>query len=156
VLAWHLGLTPVIVWSIFHDPRMDFRFLLVGSVLPDVVDVVWLDPRYGHTLVVGAALLVGSVSLTRRGTAVRRAAVAVAIGFLLHLALDGIWTERDVFWWPFFGTDFPEGRLWPRGWSLVVQEAAGLVALRWFAARFHLDRDRVRRRRFLAHGTVSP
>ncbi len=155
MLLWHLGLTPFIVWSIFHDPRMDFRFLLLGSVLPDVVDAVWRDPRYGHTLVLNAALLVLSVVATRRGTAVRRAAVALAIGSLLHLALDGVWTERDVFWWPFFGADFPEGRLWPRGWSLAVQEVAGLAACWWFVSRFALG-ERTRRQAFRTAGTVTP
>lgn len=155
MLLWHLGLTPFIVWSIFHDPRMDFRFLLLGSVLPDLVDAVWLDPRYGHTLVVNAALLVLAVVATRRGTAVRRAAVALAIGALLHLALDGVWTNRDVFWWPFFGTDFPAGHLWPRGWHLWVEEGIGLVACWWFASRFALG-ERTRRRAFLHAGTVTP
>jgi hypothetical protein len=155
VLAWHLGLTPLIVWSIFHDPRMDFRFLLLGSVLPDIVDLVWLDPRYGHTLVLNAALLIGAVLVTRRGTAVRRAAVALAIGSLLHLALDGVWTDRHVFWWPFFGRSFPSGRLWPRGWHLVVEEAIGIAALWWFVARFALG-ERRRRHQFVATGTVTP
>ncbi len=155
MILWHLGLTPIVVWSVFRDPRMDFRFLLVGSLLPDVVDLVALDPAWGHSLVVNAGALVVALVAGRGRKAVRRALVALIIGSLLHLFLDAVWTDRDVFWWPLFGADVPSGRLWPRGWNLVGEELVGLVAVAWFVGRFSLG-EPSRRSLFLRTGTLVP
>jgi hypothetical protein len=68
---------------------------------------------------------------------------------LMHLALDGIWTRAEVFWWPFFGVTFPEGGLpeleRPLALALVL-ELAGVACLVWcwktfdFSDRANLDR----------------
>jgi hypothetical protein len=155
MILWHLGFTPLVVWSVFRDPRMDFRFLLIGSLLPDVVDAAVLDPAWGHSLVVNAGALGAALLIGRGRRAVRRALVALVIGSLLHLFLDATWTDRDVFWWPSFGLDVPPGRIWPRGWHLIGEELAGLVALAWFVGRFSLG-EPTRRRQFLRTGTLVP
>ena len=38
VLFWFAGLTIVAVWNVFHDPTIDHRMLVLGALLPDIVD----------------------------------------------------------------------------------------------------------------------
>ena len=39
MFLWFIGTAVVSVWYIFRDPRFDYRFLAVGAVLPDVIDL---------------------------------------------------------------------------------------------------------------------
>lgn len=117
MILWHLGLTTLIVRYVFRDPTMDLRWVLAGSLLPDLIDkpigaILWNDTFHNHRLFAHA--LVGPVVLltiamlaTRRGTTGRRAAVGVVIGCFVHLVLDGVWTSPEAFLWPLFGFDFP-------------------------------------------------
>ena len=66
--------------------------------------------------------------------------MALGIGWLFHLLLDGMWTDQVVFLWPFFGLDIPAGEMpyWPLAWERAlsdplrwVEEAAGLAYLAW-------------------------
>ncbi|NND04000.1 MAG: hypothetical protein HKN91_14560, partial [Acidimicrobiia bacterium] len=38
MLLWHLGATTALTRYAFRDERMDLRFLLLGAVLPDLID----------------------------------------------------------------------------------------------------------------------
>ena len=38
MLLWFLGTALLSVFFVFTDPRFDYRLLLVGSVLPDLID----------------------------------------------------------------------------------------------------------------------
>lgn len=117
MIFWHLGGTTLIVRYVFRDPAMDLRWVLAGSLLPDIIDkpigsMMWNDTFHNHRLyahaLVAPVLLLGLVmAVTRRGTPVRRAAIAVVIGCFVHLLLDGVWTSPEAFLWPFFGFDFP-------------------------------------------------
>ena len=52
----------------------------------------------------GAAVLLAAVMVGARGhRLVQRALLALPIGVLLHLVLDGAWTDTHAFWWPLFG-----------------------------------------------------
>ena len=131
---------------VYRDPKVDLRLLALGAVLPNLVDkpLTLLFPdsfpagrTVAHALVVSAAVMTVVLLTTRRGGR-RRAFMAVAIGMLLHLALDAMWTEPEVLFWPVLGVEFPPdagGGGWP---SLVVPfqspwnwilEAVGLVYL---------------------------
>ena len=131
---------------VYRDPKVDLRLLALGAVLPNLVDkpLTLLFPdsfpagrTVAHALVVSAAVMTVVLLTTRRGRR-RRAFMAVAIGMLLHLALDAMWTEPEVLFWPVLGVEFPPdagGGGWP---SLVVPfqspwnwilEAVGLVYL---------------------------
>jgi len=117
VIFWHLGPTTLIVRYVFRDPAMDLRWVLAGSLLPDLIDkpigaILWNGTFHNHRLfahaLVGPVLLLAlALVVTRRGTTVRRAAIAVVIGCFVHLLLDGVWTSPEAFLWPFFGFDFP-------------------------------------------------
>jgi hypothetical protein len=131
---WFAGLSVLLVWQVFHDPRIDYRLVVLGALLPDVVDGLFGGARVLHSLSFSVVLL-AVVMLVRRRP-LRRRLLAVPIGTFLHLVLDGMWARTDVFWWPFTGWSFGDPPLpsFDRSPVLVVaMEVAGLVALWWFA-----------------------
>ncbi len=117
MILWHLGITVLVVRYVFRDPKMDLRWIMVGSLLPDLIDKplgsIWFHDTFGthrlfaHALVFPVFLLFAAMAITRRGTALRRGAIAVVIGCFIHLVLDGVWTSPEAFLWPLFGFDFP-------------------------------------------------
>jgi hypothetical protein len=138
MLLWFVGLSALLVWEVFHDPRIDYRLVVAGALLPDVVDGVLGGPRVLHSLTFSVALLAVVMAATagRGRRLVRRRLLAVPIGTFLHLVLDGMWARTDVFWWPFTGWSFGDAPLPSFERSppiVVVMEVAGLVALWWFA-----------------------
>jgi hypothetical protein len=153
MLLWFAGASIVIVWSVFHDPAIDHRLLVAGALLPDVVDV-WSGGRWlAHSVLFSIVLLTGVMLGTVGRRLLRRRLLALPIGSFLHLVLDGMWTDKQVFWWPAYGTDFGGGALpsVDRGlWNLPL-ELLGLLALAWTVRRFVLA-DPQRRRTFLATG----
>jgi len=118
MILWHLGMTTLIARYVFRDAGMDLRWLAVGALLPDIVDkpiasIIWNDVFhthrvYAHALILPVAGLIVVMLVTRRGTAVRKAAIAMVLGWFVHLVLDGVWASPEAFLWPFFGADFPE------------------------------------------------
>jgi membrane-bound metal-dependent hydrolase YbcI (DUF457 family) len=141
VLLWFAGLAVVVVWQVFHDPAIDYRLVVVGALLPDLVDAAAGGPGLPHTLVFSAALLAAVMVGTRGRRPLRRRLLALPIGTFLHLVLDGIWARSHTFWWPFLGTSFTGSRLpsFDRPVPvLVLQEAAGVAALVWCWRRFRL------------------
>jgi membrane-bound metal-dependent hydrolase YbcI (DUF457 family) len=117
VIFWHLGLTVLIVRYVFRDPKMDLRWILVGSLLPDVIDKpvgsIFFHDTFGshrlvaHAVVFPIVVLAVIMISTRRDTARRRGAIGVVVGCFIHLLLDGVWTSPETFLWPFFGFEFP-------------------------------------------------
>lgn len=162
VILWHVGMTVLIVWFVMRgNPRVDYRIVALASLLPDVIDkpigrVFFVDHFesgriFGHTLLLNVAVF--CVLFFMRGRA-KRAFALVGISSLLHLALDGMWSEPRVFWWPGFGSTFPRdpssGGLFAlvnpaRDPALLVQEAIGAAVLVWLLASHRmLNRDGVR------------
>jgi hypothetical protein len=152
MFLWFLGGSFVFVWSVFRSPALDYRLVMVGSVLP-LVEVVLGGPRVLHTLVFPVALLAGVMLATRSRRLVRRRWIGLPIGVLMHLVLDGIWARAEVFWWPFFGAGFPAGTLpeLDRGALSIVLELAGAAALVWCWSTFGLA-DRAHRDEFVRTG----
>ena len=162
MLFWHLGGSLFLFRYLFRDPAVDVRFLMAGAVLPDLLDkptglVFFGTGRvFGHALVFFAALLTAVLLLTRRGMPSRKRWVALAVGVMFHLLLDGMWTLRDTLLWPFFGWEFPAGipNDWTTfRWSLLAQEVAGLTYLLWLWRRYNLS-DPARRRNLLKTGVI--
>jgi membrane-bound metal-dependent hydrolase YbcI (DUF457 family) len=146
VLFWDIGMAVLVFRVVYRDPKVDLRLLALGAVLPNLIDkpLTLLFPdtfpagrTVAHTLVVSAAVMTVVLLTTRRGRR-RRAFMAVAIGMLLHLALDAIWTEPEVLFWPVLGAEFqPDagGGGWPSvvaslltPWNWLL-ELVGLVYL---------------------------
>lgn len=155
MFLWFLGVSVVVVLWVFRSPALDYRLVMLGSVLP-VGEAVLGGPRVLHTLLASVALLTVVMLGTRQRRLLRRQLISLPIGLMVHLVLDGIWTRSEVFWWPFLGLGFGEGQLpeLDRPVVLVVLlEAVGATALAWWwrACGFA---DRERRERFLRTGQL--
>ncbi len=156
MLLWFAGMSFLAVWLVFRDPAIDHRLVIIGAILPDLVDAptggVWL----GHTLLFSVAVLTAVMLATRGRRRLRRQLLALPIGMFLHLVFDGVWADRNLFWWPFFGTDLPQRAL-PSverglGFDLVL-ELIGAAVLVWAWRRFRMDLP-ANRRRFLTTGRL--
>lgn len=149
MLFWHIGATVWLFRWIFRDPKVDVRFLVFGAILPDLIDLpigtLILADRYStgelwfHSLIIPTLYMTAVLVLTRRGRR-RRAFMALGVGWLFHLLLDGMWVDQNVFLWPFFGAEIPPGEapFWSLAWERAlsdpwrwVKEIAGLAYLVW-------------------------
>jgi len=155
VVLWFVGPSILIVWAVFASPAADYRLVALGSVVP-LVELPFGEPRLLHSLT-GAALALVLVMVGARGRRlVQRQLLGLPIGMLLHLVLDGAWTDDHAFWWPFFGAswstaDLPE---LGRGGASLLLELMGLAACWWGWRRFRLD-EPARRAEFLRTGRVG-
>ncbi len=157
MLFWFAGMSFVIVWTVFKDTAIDYRLVMAGALLPDVVDVFLGGARYLHTLLFSVALLVLVMLATRGRRTVRRQLLALPIGTFCHLLLDATWTRSVTFWWPFLGRRLPGSGLPSLGRPvvlLVVLEATGVAALWWCGRRFRLSEPE-RRRVFVRTGRLG-
>ncbi len=157
MLLWFIGMATVAVWLVFHDPALDVRLVIAGVLIPDFVDAAFGGARVFHALVASVVILVVVMLGTRGRRRLRRRLLGIPMGTLLHLALDGAWANRALFWWPAFGTSFDRAPLpaLDRPFAVVaVQEAIGLVAIAWCWRTFSLN-DPQARAAFLRSGRLD-
>ncbi len=147
----------------FRDPNMDLRLLLVGSLLPDLIDkplgrVLMVGDYeagklWGHTLLFSVALMGVILVATGRRSRYRRMWFPLAVGTLFHLVLDAMWTRGETFLWPFLGTEFTPGEpgnlldSFRSGYTdpvVLAGEVAGLVYLVWLWRRARLGEPEYR------------
>jgi membrane-bound metal-dependent hydrolase YbcI (DUF457 family) len=155
VLLWFVGPSILIVWSVFRSPAADYRVVAVGALLP-LIELPFGEPRLFHSLT-GAAVLLGAVMVGARGQRlVQRRLLGLPIGVLMHLVLDGAWTDTHAFWWPFLGTAWSTSQLPELGRAGfdIVLELAGAAACWWGWRRFRLDEPE-RRSLFFRTGRVG-
>ncbi len=146
MILWPVGAALVLAWAIFRDPALDYRLLVVGVLLPDLVDAPFGGARVAHTLVASVAVLVVVMLATRGHRDARRRLLALPIGMFLHLLVDGMWARTATFWWPAFGWDLDGGlpALDAAPAVIVVKELVGAVALGWWCHRVGLGDKAVR------------
>ena len=156
VVLWFVGTAVLGVWSVFRDPRFDHRLLIVGVLVPDLIDGIWGGARAFHSVVTVVAVLVAVMVLTIGRRATRRRLLALPIGAFVHLIVDFAFADTQIFWWPVTGLSFDGARLpvIERGWWNVLLEVVGLGLCVMAWKRFGLADSR-RRRRFLADGTLE-
>lgn len=171
MLAWHLAAVLFLFRWIFRDPKVDLRFLAAGVVLPDMIDLAaatLLEAESGelwaHSLIVPTMIAVVVLVTTRRGRR-RRAWMALVVAWLLHLLIDRMWLDAEVFLWPVFGWDVVtpgDGPFWPAAWERAladpwrwVLEALGIVYLVGLAVVSGLRRPEARAR-LLSTGRLGP
>ncbi len=146
MLAWNLAAVFFLFRWIFRDPKVDMRFLAAGVILPDLIDLAVVTvvggssgELWAHSLLVPTVVAVGVVVATRRGRR-RRAWMALVVGWLLHLLVDGMWTNASVFLWPAFGLGLEMGgsAFWPAAWQRAtgdpgrwLLEGLGIAYLVW-------------------------
>ena len=156
MFLWFVGLSFLVVWLVFRDPAIDHRLVMVGALLPDLIDVWFGGARVAHTLLASVTLLLVVMLATRGRRLLRRQLLAIPIGTFLHLVLDAMWTRQEVFWWPAFGWSFGDEPLpsVDRGLANVVLELIGLAVLMWAWRRFRLFEPE-RRRYFVKTGRLG-
>lgn len=96
----------------------DYRFLAVGTILPDLIDkpLAWFilpgilntTRSFGHTLAFSVALLL--MTIWSRRLKRSRIGLSLTLGTLSHLLFDGMWSTPQTLLWPVFGWGFP-GRI---------------------------------------------
>ena len=158
MLFWHMGATAGIVFVTLGRRRIDYRVVLLGAILPDLIDkplgrIFFEDTfqtsrLFAHTLLFVVVTLL-AVQLILRGDSARRWFI-LPIACLLHLVLDGLWGDPVTLFWPLFGTTFPPHPVesyWlevlrrPLEHPLVmVQEIFGLSVLLYIAWAYRLFR----------------
>jgi hypothetical protein len=155
VALWFAGTAFLTAWLVFRDPSFDYRLLIVGAVLPDVIDAFFGGAAVMHSVVTSVVLLVVVMLATVHRRSLRRHLIALPIGTFLHLVFDGF-TTSQVFWWPFAGGSLGSHPLpvASRGWWNVVLEVIGLAILMWGWRRFKLSDPR-RRHLFLHEGRLD-
>jgi membrane-bound metal-dependent hydrolase YbcI (DUF457 family) len=143
------------VWAVFRDPTFDYRPLILGVLLPDLVDAPFGGARVMHSITGSVGLLAIVMALTVGRRAQRKRWLGLPIGTFLHLILDGAFADTKVFWWPFTGGGFGDARLpiVERGIVNVALELAGLAICAFLWHRFRLADPR-RRRRFVREGKL--
>jgi membrane-bound metal-dependent hydrolase YbcI (DUF457 family) len=147
----------VLVWAVFKDTAIDYRLVMAGALLPDLVDVWFGGAAVLHTLAFSVGALVAVMVTTRGRRVARRRLLAVPIGTFCHLLLDAMWARTSTFWWPFLDGGFEGGGLPSLSRPvplLVVLEVAGAVALWWCVGRFRLFEPE-RRSVFLRTGRLG-
>ena len=161
-----MGIAAAIVYVTIGRRRVDYRFILLGAILPDVIDgaTCWLYECGGgrgvaHSLLANVAVTVLIILLLRGET--RLAVFGIGVGWLLHLVGDAMWDAPETFFWPVAGTEFATSPAEPYSCDLFTDplahawtwtgELAGLLILVWFVIAFDL-RDPDRRRRFFRDG----
>jgi inner membrane protein len=114
----HLGFTLLFVFIVFYFLKedVDYRFVLVGAILPDLIDKpvgdyifysVFQNGRiFGHTLMfVFTLTLLGSYVTKKYKTGFVE---LLALGSLLHIAEDQVWRVQGTLFWPLLGLEFPK------------------------------------------------
>jgi hypothetical protein len=153
---WFIGTVVVAVWFVFRDPRFDYRLLLVGALMPAVVDAPFGGARVLHSITFSVVLLAVLMIATGGRKPIRKALLGLPVGTLMHLVFTGAWTNTTVFWWPFFGFGFDDAPhpVWERGWWNVPMELVGLGLSLWVFRQAGLH-DPERRAAFCRTGELS-
>lgn len=172
MLFWHLGLAATIVYMTLGRRRIDYRYILLGAILPDLVDasligtgVVESESGRGPAHSISAVIVVALVIMLGLRGELRQAVFGISVGWLLHLVGDGVWSAPRTFLWPAFGSGFESTPGEPYSWDLFANplehlavwagEIAGLLALAWFWVAFKLGEGN-RLRLFLRDGYLRP
>ncbi len=136
--------------------HIDIRLLLVGSLLPDIIDkplgqIIFRESIsngriFCHTLLFLLLITLGGIIVLRRSH--RNWLLVLALGTFSHHILDGMWQQPRILYWPVLGLTFP--RVYLQDYLQVlfqslltsprvyIPEAIGLVifaALVWWLIR---------------------
>ena len=146
MLFWPAGVALGLVWLVFRDPAFDYRMVVVGALLPDLLDAPFGGARLAHTLLAAVAVLTVVMLATQGRRHLRRSLLAVPIGMFAHLLADAMWARTEHFWYPAFGGPLSGGLpSLEHGLAiLLLEELAGFLIVAWCWQRFHLKDPRVR------------
>jgi len=97
-------------WPPSFTSMVDYRILLFGAILPDIIDkplgFLWLDNGrvFCHTLLF--FIVITAIGLYLYQAYNKIALLVVSFGCGIHLILDGMWLEPRTFYWPVYGLSF--------------------------------------------------
>lgn len=154
MFLWFIATTVAAVVVVFRDPAFDYRLLIVGALLPDVLDAPFGGAGVAHSVTFSVVLLFAIVLGTSRRGPRRTFLLALPIGMLLHLVFDGAFANTEVFWWPFSGErgDDPLPVVARGRWNVPLEFAgAALCWIGWQRAQLS---DASRRQAFLRTGVL--
>ena len=157
MLLWFVGTALVAMWFTFRDPAIDHRLIILGCLLPDVIDRLYGKAWLLHTLS-APIVLMGTLMLATIGRRhYRRRVLALPIGVFWHLVFDGAWMNTELFWWPATGLTFTNTGIPADGRAftlILLLELLGLVALCWTWRRMGLTNS-ARRKLFGRTGRLD-
>lgn len=155
MFLWFLGLSFVAVAIVFDSPSLDYRLVMLGAAAP-MLEHLWGGPWVAHTLLWPVGVMTAIMVGARGRRLTQRRWLGLAIGFFMHLVLDGSWARTTLFWWPGFGVSIDEAHIPspPSFGAILFMEIVGLVALGWAARRWGLF-DQARMRRFIGTGNLD-
>lgn len=138
-------------WVTALASYLDIRFLLLGSLLPDLIDKpigiylfreVFESGRiFCHTLLFAVLIALAAIYLFRRSG--KTWLIALSLGVLTHLIFDQMWLSPLTLLWPLYGLVFDKS--YPENWlgdifyrlfsepGVFIPELLGAIVLIWFA-----------------------
>jgi hypothetical protein len=156
----HTGITLGVTLALGSPPskiktfvkRLDLRLLLLGSLLPDIIDKplghIFLRETlnngriFSHTMFFLLVISLAGYLLYRRG---QLWLLTLAIGIFWHLVLDQMWLNPQTLLWPAFGFGFEKLAIdnlvsqllydLLREPEVYVPEIAGVLVLTWFGLK---------------------
>ena len=162
-LLGHLGIGLGLAWllSTRSSVRIDFRLVLLGSILPDLIDkplafLLHLEGRlWAHTFLFLFTILALSLVPSWRGLRL------IGFGVTTHLLLDQIWIRPDIVLYPAYGWTFPAAFFNVDIWFeallhdplIQAGEIVGLAVMVGFAWAFGI-RSWAALRGFVFHGRL--
>ena len=137
-------------WFTHLSSYVDIRILLIGSLLPDIIDKpvgqylfseTFSNGRiFSHSLLFLVLITAAGFYLYKRHRKVWL--LTLAAGTLMHLILDRMWQAPRTLFWPFLGTNFDRIDLtnivynvlleFLSNPALYIPEAVGMAILLWF------------------------
>lgn len=157
MILWFVVVAPILVAEVFQSPRVDYRLVSVGALLP-LVEVVGVPFVALHTLLAPVLVLTLVMAATSGRRLLRRRLIGIPIGLFLHLVLDATFTVAELFWWPAFSVAVDRDLLPEVGRPILVGlalDAVAVIAAWWAVGRYDL-RVAENRSRLLATGHLAP
>lgn len=148
---------------------VDIRLLIIGSLLPDIIDkpigqyffreTFYNGRIFAHTLLFLVLIATAGYYLYRSHG--RLWLLTLAAGTFMHLALDEMWQVPGTFFWPLMGLEFDRYEL--ANWFanllmallsspyIYISEAIGLAIFIWFGV-WVISQKKVRA--LIRHGKI--
>ena len=137
-------------WLITLGKSIDIRLLLIGALIPDIIDkplghLFFRESLsngriFSHTLLFLIIITLAGLYLYRRWT--KLWLLVLTFGTLIHLILDQMWQNPQTLLWPFLGSTFPKEDI--TNWLpdilnasttdpvIYIPELLGAIIIIWF------------------------